>query len=86
MSKLENIMLRYFEIINSLPYDEVKIGTSLMEPLGVVSLTIYVKTIEEEFPYQRMLKGIRVIDTLNNDMRNMFPYVFLMKCKVKNLI
>jgi|LakMenE18May11ns_1017448.scaffolds.fasta_scaffold9959477_3 hypothetical protein len=83
MNKLENIMLRYFELINSLPYDEVKMATSLMEPMGIVVLTIYVKTMDEKYLYQKMINRKRVIDILNGEMSYMFPYVFLMKCKVK---
>jgi hypothetical protein len=83
MNKLENIMLRYFELINSLPYDEVKMATSLMEPMGPVVLTIYVKTMDEKYLYQKMINRKRVIDILNGEMSYMFPYVFLMKCKVK---
>jgi hypothetical protein len=83
MNKLENIMLRYFELINSLPYDEVKMATSLMEPMGIVVLTIYVKTMDDEYLYQKMINRKRVIDILNGEMSYMFPYVFLMKCKVK---
>jgi hypothetical protein len=76
MNKLENIMLRYFELINSLPYDEVKMATSLMEPMGIVVLTIYVKTMDEKYLYQKMINRKRVIKRRSNSINNIGGDVF----------
>ena len=83
INKLEHRIGEYFKLINSCKYDEVDIGTSLLEPMCLVIITIHVKTYEDSWPYHRTQgRTPSILSNIKDDMEDMFPYMFKVFCKV----
>lgn len=74
--KIERLMLNYFNFVNPLPYDEVKIN--YIEFFDMYDIKI---VSENYLDYTRYRRGIKpndktVCDQIRYDMEDLFPYTF----------
>ena len=83
MTKLENTISEYFQMICPLTYERFEFRNGLMDVLGIVIIEIYVSSKE----YDQYLKKERgrgkktVREMIKEDMSDMFPYVFVIELK-----
>jgi hypothetical protein len=73
--KIEKLILGYFNLVNPLPYDEVKIDIRQSEILSVVVIKIIDKEDPMRYTSQRGRERC-VAEEIKHDMNDMFPYIF----------
>ena len=80
-SKLEHRVEKYFKVINLLPYGDIDV--SIKDQMGICLIAIYVKTYEDYWEYYKSdNKNPMKLSDIEDDMENMFPYVFKVFCKL----
>jgi hypothetical protein len=82
-SNLEQQIGGYFKIVNQLSYDHFTVHTDLVESMGIVMITIYLKDFTEDalLYYSQRGREKSKITQITNEMGDMFPYVFYLVLK-----
>ena len=81
-SKIEKVILEYFNFVNPLPYDEVRI--MFIEFCDMYDIKIISKDYLEYMRHKR--NGVTVCKQISRDMEHMFPYSFHVSVVVKRTI
>ncbi len=82
-TKIENSITEYFKMICPLPYNSFEIKMGLVEYLGVVLINIHISRRKyEHYLKNESGRGKKTVsEMMNEDMSDMFPYVFVIEVK-----
>jgi hypothetical protein len=81
-TNIDEIMVDYFSIINTLPYKEVSIK-NILNSNDIYSIVIKVNTRKETHSYYNRSGNVNtILEQIRQDMEDMFPYSFIISCDI----